>query len=427
MGTSITIASFLLFILHMVCSIGGIGVDGYLKYNTGGGIVEGKLNVPLVPHSHDDVGWLKTIDQYYGACVENVLDSVVMSLRRDPNRKFVFAEMAFFNRWWIRQSPEIQEEVRNLVASGQLEFVNGGWCMHDEATCHYIDMIDQITLGHQLIKNEFNITPRAGWQIDPFGHSAVQAYLLGAEVGFDSVHFARIDYQDRAKRKEDKALEVIWRALRTFGSSSQIFTNAFPVHYSPPTGFHFEVDDEFFVPVLDDPLIFDFNVDIRVNDFINAAITQLQDQRLLYDDCRGVGESLDETVCVERLKCEGLTVRGNYYLGIHKNGDGSRWRRTTGQEIYSPLVLAFGHENQEEWKAPHITKATITNPNYSLPPNVALITLQELDNGGVLLCLAHLYEAGEDADYSTIAKVQLKEMFAGKRIKAIKETSLSAN
>ncbi|XP_059293041.1 alpha-mannosidase isoform X1 [Lycium ferocissimum] len=954
MGTSVTIASFLLFILYILCAD---GVNGYLKYNTGGGIVEGKLNVHLVAHSHDDVGWLKTIDQYYvgsnnsiqGACVENVLDSVVMSLRRDPNRKFVFAEMAFFHRWWIRQSPDIQGEVRNLVASGQLEFVNGGWCMHDEATCHYIDMIDQTTLGHQLIKDEFNITPRAGWQIDPFGHSAVQAYLLGAEVGFDSVHFARIDYQDRAKRTEDKALEVIWRGSRTFGSSSQIFTNAFPVNYGPPNGFHFEVNDDF-VPVQDDPLIFDFNVDIRVNDFINAAITQAnvtrtnhimwtmgndfkyqyaeswfkemdklihyvnkdgrvnalystpsiyvdakhatneswplktddyfpyadsenaywtgfftsrpalkryvrmlsgyylaarqlefltgrksngfntfslgdalgitqhhdavtgtakqhttddyakrlaigaseseavvnsalsclvnstsgpcsttsssfnqcqllnisycppteeditegknlvvvaynplgwnrtdiikipvnsanlivkdsmgnlveaqfieldnitsnlrkfyveaylgispkqapkswlffrvsvpplgwntyfiskasqngsstgyftkmnvrlnetveigpgnlkasfssntgqlkhlynsktgvdvpvqqsylwygssvtvdQDsgayifrpdgsppvivaksqvpikvmrgplvdeihqkfnswisqviriykdkehveleftigpiptedsvgkevitkmtanmatdkvlytdsngrdflkrvrdhradwdlqvtqpvagnyypvnlgmyitdnkselsvlvdratggasikdgeielmlhRRLIYDDSRGVGEALDETVCVGDT-CEGLTVRGNYYLGIHKNGDGSKWRRTTGQEIYSPLVLAFGHENQEEWKASHLTKATTMNPNYNLPPNVALITLQELDNGGVLLRLAHLYEAGEDVDYSTITKVQLKEMFAGKRIKAIKETSLSAN
>ncbi|KAH6760034.1 Glycosyl hydrolase family 38 protein [Perilla frutescens var. frutescens] len=256
-------------------------VEGYIKYNTGSGIVDGKLNVHLVPHSHDDVGWLKTVDQYYvgsnntiqGACVENVLDSVVVALLRDPNRKFIFAEMAFFTRWWGEQSPEIQQVVRKLVDAGQLEFVNGGWCMHDEATTHYIDMIDQTTLGHQLIKSQFNKTPRAGWQIDPFGHSAVQGYLLGAELGFDSIHFARIDYQDRAKRKGDKSLEVIWQGSRTFGPSSQIFANAFPVHYSPPDGFHFEVDD-FFDPVQDNPLLFDFNVEQRVNDFIAAAMTQ---------------------------------------------------------------------------------------------------------------------------------------------------------
>ncbi|KAG9146043.1 hypothetical protein Leryth_016602 [Lithospermum erythrorhizon] len=250
-------------------------------YETGAGIVADKLNVHLVPHSHDDVGWLKTIDQYYVgsnnsiqvACVENILDSVVMSLLRDPYRKFVFAEMAFFDRWWRRQSAEVQQSVRKLVDSGQLEFVNGGWCMHDEATCHYIDMIDQTTLGHQMIKNQFNKTPRAGWQIDPFGHSAVQAYLLGAEVGFDSVHFARIDYQDRAKRKGDKTLEVIWRGSKTFGSSLQLFANAFPVHYSPPQGFHFEVFDSF-EPVQDDPLLFDYNVNKRVQDFVAAALVQ---------------------------------------------------------------------------------------------------------------------------------------------------------
>ena len=61
--------------------------------------------------------------------------------------------------------------------------------MHDEAAVHYIDMIDQTTLGHRMIKKQFNKTPRAGWQIDPFGHSAVQAYLLGAEVIYMNILF----------------------------------------------------------------------------------------------------------------------------------------------------------------------------------------------------------------------------------------------
>lgn len=268
-------------VLSLLCAIAVSVESKYMVYDTAQGVVKGKLNVHMVPHTHDDVGWLKTVDQYYvgsnnsiqGACVQNVLDSMVQSLLVDKNRKFIYVEQAFFQRWWRDQSEAIQETVKRLVSSGQLELINGGWCMHDEAAPHYIDMIDQTTLGHKFIKQQFNVTPRIGWQIDPFGHSAVQAYLLGAEVGFDSVFFGRIDYQDRAKRKGDKQLEVIWRASKSLGSSSQIFAGAFPENYEPPSGFYFEVNDD--SPIVQDDInLFDYNVQERVNDFVAAALFQ---------------------------------------------------------------------------------------------------------------------------------------------------------
>lgn len=268
---------FCLFFLSAFSFSGSI----YIAYNTSQQIIPDKINVHLVAHTHDDVGWLKTIDQYYvgsnnsiqGACVENVLDSVVSALLADENRKFIYVEQAFFQRWWRRQSDAIKKIVKRLVKSGQLEFINGGMCMHDEASVHYIDMIDQTTLGHRFIKQEFGKIPRIGWQIDPFGHSAVQAYLLSAEVGFDALFFSRIDYQDRIKRKNLKSLEVVWRGSRTLRSSADVFTGIFPKNYEPPGGFYYEVNDD--SPIIqDDITLFDYNVAQRVDEFVTAAVSQ---------------------------------------------------------------------------------------------------------------------------------------------------------
>lgn len=42
------------------------------------------------------------------------------------------------------------------------------------------------------------------------------------QVGFDALYFARIDYQDRKKRKDTKSLEIIWRGSKTLGSSADV-------------------------------------------------------------------------------------------------------------------------------------------------------------------------------------------------------------
>ena len=179
------------------------------------------LTIHMVPHTHDDVGWLKTVDQYFigsnsslqHAAVSNLITATIAALKRVPERKFIYVEQAFFQRWWRQQNDAMKADVRTLVKNGQLEFINGGWCMHDEATTHYIDMIDQTTLGHQLhpaSSSARQANPRVGsadWSAcrlrrpfhfthrcqpaahlpsllscchDPFGHSATHASLLTA-------------------------------------------------------------------------------------------------------------------------------------------------------------------------------------------------------------------------------------------------------
>ncbi|KAM6233206.1 lysosomal alpha-mannosidase [Porphyrio hochstetteri] len=146
------------------------------------------LNVHLVPHTHDDVGWLKTVEQYfYGvhnevqhAGVQYILDSVVTQLLAEPSRRFVYVEVAFLARWWRQQDESLRSAVRQLVQQGRLEFAGGGWCMGDEATTHYGPAVEQLALGRRFLRRQFGGcgAPRVAWQIDPFGHSRQLAAIF---------------------------------------------------------------------------------------------------------------------------------------------------------------------------------------------------------------------------------------------------------
>jgi hypothetical protein len=61
--------------------------------------------------------------------------------------------------------------------------VGGGWVQHDEALTTFSGIIDQMTVGHRFLSRELGVVPRFAWQIDPFGHSTVNAELF-AHMGF---------------------------------------------------------------------------------------------------------------------------------------------------------------------------------------------------------------------------------------------------
>ena len=243
----------------------------------------GMINVHLVPHTHDDVGWLKTVDQYYyganqdeqNAKVQYILDTVVDELEKDAARRFVYVEIAYFWRWWNEQTEERKQSVRDLVAQGRMEFVIGAWCMNDEATTYYTDMIDQQTLGFRFILDEFGscARPRAAWQVDPFGHSREQASLF-AQFGFDGLFLGRVDYQDFEQRGVSKTREMLWEASANLPSpAAQLFTGVLPNGYGPPPGFCFDeyCGDE---PIMDDPNLDGYNVDAKVDAFINYTLEE---------------------------------------------------------------------------------------------------------------------------------------------------------
>ncbi|KAI5712164.1 hypothetical protein M8J75_006364 [Diaphorina citri] len=223
------------------------------------------LNVHIIPHTHDDVGWLKTVDQYYWgtksniqlAGVQFILDSVVRELIADPKKKFIYVETAFFWKWWTKQDDLVQKQVKLLVNEGRLEFIGGAWSMNDEAVAHYTSTIDQFSWGLRKLNDTFGkcARPRVGWQIDPFGHSREQASLF-SQMGYDGFMFGRQDYQDK----------------RTKGN---IFTHALYNTYSAPSGFCFDIlCGE--APLVDDEQSPEYNIHDKIEEFIGYVKGQAQ-------------------------------------------------------------------------------------------------------------------------------------------------------
>lgn len=54
-------------------------------------------------------------------------------------------------------------------------------------------------MGHEFILDEFGVTPRIGWELDPFGHSNTNARLF-ADAGFDAWFYSRADSDEKEER-----------------------------------------------------------------------------------------------------------------------------------------------------------------------------------------------------------------------------------
>eukprot|EP00118_Oscarella_pearsei_P004513 m.19488 g.19488 ORF g.19488 m.19488 type:complete len:1215 (+) comp27848_c0_seq1:22-3666(+) len=217
-----------------------------------------QINVWIVAHTHDDTGWLETVDQYYVEKVRWILDTTTQALLNNPQRKFTYVEMAFFARWWEELPNSRRADVLKLIENGQLQINLGGWCMNDEGATTYSADINQMTVGALFAHQSLNTRPMVGWHVDPFGHSAVTPSLW-ADIGFNAFGINRIDYRIKDAMKANKGLEFVWRGSKSLGAARDMWIHVMDSHYCSPKECAY--DANYFVQ--NDPRLPTYKADIK--------------------------------------------------------------------------------------------------------------------------------------------------------------------
>jgi alpha-mannosidase len=199
----------------------------------------------MVSHFHYDPVWWNTQAAYTSEWTEDppgaarqtngfaLVAAHLEMARRDPDYKFVLAEVDYLKPYWDTH-PQDRDDLRRFVAEGRVEIMGGTYNEpNTNLTCPET-AIRNFVSGIGFQREVVGASPATAWQLDVFGHDP-QFPGMAAAAGLTSSSWARGPHHQWGPMAGDGdvarmqfASEFEWIAPSGVG----LLTHYMPAHYS---------------------------------------------------------------------------------------------------------------------------------------------------------------------------------------------------
>lgn len=173
----------------------------------------------LVPHSHYDVAWAFTKEDYLHIH-EMVLKKALEMINNSDFRFLV--EQTYLLEKIEERDPQLFSEIQEAIASGKLEIADGQYLMPDPMIPYGEVLIREIIYGKKYCKEKFGFDVLVAWASDGFGLNA-QMPQIYKKSGYKWLAFRR----GLSKFIGTRVSELIWEGL----DGSKIITHWMPLGY----------------------------------------------------------------------------------------------------------------------------------------------------------------------------------------------------
>lgn len=144
--------------------------------------------IVVVGSSHNDIGWAGTPSEIAEHREHRIIDGVFDLLAKDPD--YVYAvEASLYADEYLDRNPQRAEYVRDLVASGRLEW-GGTYIQPYEGLYSGEDLLRQVEHGRKSMFDKWGIRSRGAWNVDVQGRTKNLAQIYKS-AGLDYLVVSR--------------------------------------------------------------------------------------------------------------------------------------------------------------------------------------------------------------------------------------------